>query len=334
MTYRASGFTLRLSTLAAVALLATAGAASAEALRDKWCSDVHLRFFVGGAEGDAFGTIVYNGARQAAADTGAQVDYVFSGWDSERMIQQLREAVAVHPDGIAMMGHPSDAPIMPLAEEASKAGIRMMYQNVDVPQVRAKFGGGYVGAQLDPQGRALGEEAVRRFGLKSGDTAIVFGPFNDSNRAIRESATADALEAAGLTVVRLTAPPEWAADPNLAIPSVTAALQSNPEAKLIAYPGGQLLGNAPAFMQAAGKAAGDVINIGFDTSPQIVVAFDGGWVQLTSDQQPFLQGYMPILSLCQQVVYGLGAMNVDTGAGFVTPENYKAVATLATEGLR
>jgi simple sugar transport system substrate-binding protein len=205
---------------------------------------------------------------------------------------------------------------------------------VDVPQVRAKFGGGYVGAQLDPQGRALGEEAVRRFGLKSGDTAIVFGPFNDSNRAIRESATADALEAAGLTVVRLTAPPEWAADPNLAIPSVTAALQSNPEAKLIAYPGGQLLGNAPAFMQAAGKAAGDVINIGFDTSPQIVVAFDGGWVQLTSDQQPFLQGYMPILSLCQQVVYGLGAMNVDTGAGFVTPENYKAVATLATEGLR
>jgi simple sugar transport system substrate-binding protein len=334
MTYRASEFTLRLSTLAAVALLATAGAASAEALRDKWCSDVHLRFFVGGAEGDAFGTIVYNGARQAAADTGAQVDYVFSGWDSERMIQQLREAVAVHPDGIAMMGHPSDAPIMPLAEEASKAGIRMMYQNVDVPQVRAKFGGGYVGAQLDPQGRALGEEAVRRFGLKSGDTAIVFGPFNDSNRAIRESATADALEAAGLTVVRLTAPPEWAADPNLAIPSVTAALQSNPEAKLIAYPGGQLLGNAPAFMQAAGKAAGDVINIGFDTSPQIVVAFDGGWVQLTSDQQPFLQGYMPILSLCQQVVYGLGAMNVDTGAGFVTPENYKAVATLATEGLR
>ena len=44
----------------------TAGAAAA-ALRDKWCSKAHLRFFVGGAEGDAFGTIVYNGARQAAA---------------------------------------------------------------------------------------------------------------------------------------------------------------------------------------------------------------------------------------------------------------------------
>ena len=87
-------------------------------------------------------------------------------------------------------------------------------------------------------------------------------------------------------------------------------------------------------MEAAGKKPGEIINIGFDTSPQVVEAFKNGWVQLTSDQQPFLQGYMPILSLCQQVVYGLGATNVDTGAGFVTTDNYEAVATLATEGLR
>ena len=66
-------------------------------------------------KGDAFGTIVYNGARQAAADTGAQVDYVFSGWANEKMTQQLREAVAAHPDGIAMMGHPGEAAILPLA---------------------------------------------------------------------------------------------------------------------------------------------------------------------------------------------------------------------------
>ncbi len=59
---------------AVLALVAAAGAAQAQALRDDWCSDVSIRFFVGGAEGDAFGTIVYNGAVQAAADTGAQVD--------------------------------------------------------------------------------------------------------------------------------------------------------------------------------------------------------------------------------------------------------------------
>jgi simple sugar transport system substrate-binding protein len=319
--------------LAAGLLTATTG--QAQTLRENWCDGVNIRFFAGGAEGDAFASIVYNGAKQAEADLGASVDYIFSGWKAETMVQQLRDAVAAQPDGIAMMGHPGEAAIMPLAEQASQAGIRMMYQNVPLPAVVARFGGGYVGAQQAAQGKALGEESVRRFGLAAGDTAIVFGPFDQQpERYVREGATADALEAAGLTVVRLPSPTEWAADPNLAIPVITAALASNPETKAIIYPGGQLLGNAPTYMQAAGKEPGEIIQIGFDTSPQIVEAFKAGWVQLTADQQPFLQGYMPILSLCQQVVYGLAPIDVDTGAGFGTPDNNQAVAALATEGLR
>ena len=320
--------------LACATLVGAASAADAQALRDKWCSKVHLRFFVGGAEGDAFGTIVYNGARQAAHDLGAQVDYVFSGWANEKMTQQLREAVAAHPDGIAMMGHPGEAAILPLAEEAAKEGIKMMYQNVPVPAAVDKVGGGYIGAQQAPQGHALGVEMVKRFHLGKGDLAIVILASNDVIRNAREEATAKALEEGGVKVVRLSSEPAWAADPNLEIPVITAALQANPTAKAIVYPGGQHLGNVPTFMKAAGKKPGEVINVGFDTSPQIVQAFKDGWVQLTADQQPFQQGYLPILSLCEQIVYGLAPINVDTGAGFVTPENYKAVADLATEGLR
>ena len=306
----------------------------AAALRDKFCKDVHLRFFVGGAEGDAFGSIVYNGAKQAQADTGAQVDFVFSGWSSEKMVQQLREAVAAKPNGIAMMGHPGDDAIMPLAEQASKDGIKMMYQNVPVPKVVAKFGGGYVGAQQESQGHALGVQAVKMAGLKTGDVAIVLSHWADSNRSVRELGTVKAMQEAGVKVVQLESPTEWAADPNLALPVITAAILNNPGVKAIGYPGGQLLGNAPLYMQAAKKKPGEIFNFGFDTSPQIVDAFDGKWVQLTADQQPFQQGYLPILSLCEQVVYGLGPMDVDTGAGFVTPDNYKVVGDLAKEGLR
>ncbi len=321
--------------LLAAGALALATAANADALRDKWCSDVHLRFFVGGAEGDAFGTIVYNGAKQAEHDLGANVEYLFSGWKAELMVQQLREAIASKPDGIAMMGHPGEAAIMPLAKQASEAGIKMMYQNVPLPGVVAKYGGGYVGAQQAQQGKALGEEAIRRFGLKSGEKVIVLGPFDQQpERYVREGAVADAFTAAGIEVTKLVAPAESAADPNIMIPVITAALAAQPDTKLIAYPGGQQLGNVPTFMKAAGKKPGEVLAIGFDTSPQIVEGFKDGWVQLTADQQPFLQGYMPILSLCQQVVYGLAPLNVDTGAGFVTVDNYKAVAGLASENLR
>jgi len=327
--------TLRTAVMAATtALCAAVSTLPARALDAQWCKDVHIRFFVGGAEGDAFGTIVYNGAKQAAADLGPKVDYIFSGWDVEKMVQQLREAVAVKPGGIAMMGHPGDDAIMPLAEQAHKDGIKMMYQNVPVPKVTAAFGGGYVGAQQEQQGRALGAEAFKLAKLKAGDKAIMIGPFENESRGARERGTVAALKEAGIDVVQINSQTEWAADPNLAIPLITAALLNNPDVKAVGYPGGQMLGNVPTYMQAAGRKAGDIFNFGFDTSPQIVEAFKGGWVQLTADQQPFLQGYLPILSLCQQVVLGLAPMNVDTGAGFVTVENYEIVAELAKQALR
>lgn len=210
----------------------------------------------------------------------------------------------------------------------------MEYQNVDVPEVRARFGGGYVGANLVPQGTALGEEAIRQFGFGAGDTAIVFIPLGQPGRDLREGSTADALEAAGMTVVKLDGLPEYASDPNLALPPLTAAVLDNPGVKLIVYPGGQMLGAVPVYMDALGMAPGDIINIGFDTSPAIMEAFDSGYVQLTSDQQPFQQGYLPILSLCGSLVYGFGPLNVDTGAGFVDTSNYQNVADLAKQGLR
>jgi hypothetical protein len=41
-----------------------------------------------------------------------------------------------------------------------------------------------------------------------------------------------------------------------------------------------------------------------------------------------------VLSLCQQLVYNLGPMVVDTGAGFVTQDNYQSVIELAEQGIR
>ena len=258
--------------------------------------------------------------------SGAQVDYVFSGWDLEKMVQQLREAVAAKPDGIAMMGHPGDDAIMPLAEQASKAGIKMMYQNVPVPKVTAASSAAAMSApSRQPQGHALGAEAVRASGCKAGDKAIMIGPFDNENRGARERGTVAAMKEAGaqrranqLAAGRVGGRSEPRHPGHHRGPA-----QHIPKVKLVGYPGGQQLGNVPTYMQAAGKKPGEIFNFGFDTSPQIVEGFKGGWVQLTADQQPFLQGYLPILSLCQQVVYGLAPMNVDTGAGFVTPRELR-----------
>ena len=170
---------------------AGAGAAAAAPGEGKWCEGVTIRFFAGGEAGDAFASIVYKGALAAEADLGAKVEYVFSGWAVDKMVNQLREAIAAKPDGIAMMGHPGDDAIMPLAEEAAKAGINMMYQNVDVPLVRAKFPAGYIGANLDPQGRALGERPFGRCRWTRPRTTLSSSaPGVEPGRFIREEGTA------------------------------------------------------------------------------------------------------------------------------------------------
>lgn len=303
---------------------------------EKWASDVKIRFFVGGDPGDTFSTVVYNGALQAAADTGAQVEYVFSGWDPERMINQLREAIAEKPDGIAMMGHPGDVAIMPLAKEAYNAGVIMMYQNVDVPDVRALYGGGYVGANLVIQGSALADEAIKVYDLKPGDYTIVVGPFGEPGRGVREAATADRLEEKGMIVTRITSPPGggWASNPSLAIPSLSAAFLAHPEVKAYCTPGGQFLGAADLYGEAIGSKPGKIGAFGYDLSAAVIRMFEEGWVQLTSDQQPFLQGYIPILSICLTAKYELASMNVDTSKGFVYVTNYQPVKDLAEEGYR
>ncbi|MFL2827679.1 MAG: substrate-binding domain-containing protein [Paracoccaceae bacterium] len=303
-------------------------------LGDNWCSEVKMHFYAGGPEAGGFAGIVAAGAMNAIRDTGADAEIIYSEWDFEKMVRQLRESIGLGVDAIGMMGHPGDDALMPLAKQAAENGILMTYQNVDPAGVRARFGGGYVGANLATQGKALAREAIRQFGLKAGDHAIVMVPIGDYARAQREDGARIVFEEHGMTVTVVDGNPAYASDPNTVIPVFTAALSANPETKIIVHPGSDIMNVAEGIAKAAGYGPNEILQIGFDTSPQIMTAFEKGYVHLTSDQQPFLQGYLPVLSLCQTAVLGTGAINQDTGAGFVDTNNYKAVKALADAGLR
>ena len=112
----------------------------------------------------------------------------------------------------------------------------------------------------------------------------------------------------GMTVTVLDGDPKYASDPNMTIPIFSAALNANPETKVIVHSGSDIMNVAEGIAKAAGYGPNELLQIGFDTSPQIMSSFEG-YVHLTSDQQPFLQGYLPVLSLCQTAVLGTGAIN-------------------------
>ncbi len=73
----------------------------------------------------------------------------------------------------------------------------------------------------------------------------------------------------------------------------------------------------------------------FDLSPKLLEAAAKGEVAFLIDQQQYLQGYLPIVMLVQYKRYGAIAPGiVQTGPGFVTPQNAAQVIGWAKQGYR
>jgi simple sugar transport system substrate-binding protein len=314
-----------------------APAAAAPAAGGGWCSGTNIVFFPGGTAGGGFETVVYNGAVAAAADTGANVQYVWSDWDPAKMTSQFQQAVATKPDGIAVMGHPGDTAFDPLIDDAESQGIIVDSMNTQLPLAQAKYsakGFGYTGAILYSAGYSLGEEAVKESGLKAGDQAFLWGLLAQAGRGERTKGVKDALEKAGLKVVYQEIDDATNASAAAGVPVFTGIMSANPGIKMVITDHGNLTGTIQTFLEAAGKKPGDVFAAGFDASGNAVEAIQGGWLQLVIDQQQWLQGYFGVLQICLTHNYGFAGLQIDTGAGFVNKDNVAALADLVKKGIR
>lgn len=310
---------------------------AAPAAEGGWCSDVKIIFFPGGAPGGPFETVVYNGAVAAAADLGADVEYVWSDWNPETMVTQLGEAIATSPDGIAIMGHPGDDAYAPLVDDAEAQGIIVTHQNTTLPQLEEKYksnGFGYVGQELYTAGYNLGAEAVRRFGLQPGEQAMVWGLLSQAGRGQRTQGIIDALEEAGMTVDYLEIDDATNADATNGIPIFVGYVSANPDVKLVVTDHGNLTGTLETFLKAADLGPDDIYTAGFDLSAATVEAIRGGWTDLVIDQQQWLQGYLPILQICLTKKFLFTGLHIDTGAGFAHADNVELLADLVEQQIR
>ena len=328
---------LSISMIAAFSFAGCKAAAEEEVLAGKHFEDVTIWFFPGGPEGCPFASVVYRGAKAAEEDLGPTVTYVWSDWNPDKMITQFKEAIAASPDGIAIMGHPGEAAFAPLVDEAESKGIIVTSQNTDLPSIEAKYvakGFGYVGQGLYTSGLALGKMSVQKWDLKAGDRALVWGLLSQETRGLRSKGCIDALEEAGLTVDYMEISDEVNADATLGTPIVTGYISANPDVKLIITDHGALTSTVGTYMKAANVEPGAIKCAGFDLSAASVEAIRSGYLGLILDQQPWLQGYLPILQVCLTKKYLFSGLTVDTGSGFVNAENVEALAGLAEEGIR
>ena len=303
----------------------------------QFCKGMKIVFFPGGTAGGGFETVVYNGAKAAAAALGPSVTYQWSDWDPNKMITQFQQAVATKPDGIAIMGHPGDSAFDPLIDQARSQGILVTVMNTELPKAEDKYaaqGTGYAGATLYDAGAALAKEAMTRGHLQAGSRVFVWGLASQPGRGERTKGIVDTLKKAGMKVDYLEINDATNADPSAGVPIFTGYVSKHSDVKAMFIDHGNLTSTIPTYMKAANLKPGSVFMAGFDMSPATVQGVQKGYISLVIDQQEWLQGYFGIEQLCLSKEYGFSGLHIDTGGGFVDKSNIDQIAPLVTKQVR
>lgn len=110
---------------------------------------------------------------------------------------------------------------------------------------------------------------------------------------------------------------------------VAAYLQTNPDTNGILTLGPTSAHPTIAALNDNGKA-GTIFFGTFDLSNEIAAAIKDGTINFAIDQQPFLQGYLPVVILTNLARYGVVPGNsINSGPGFITKDNIALVEQYA-----
>jgi simple sugar transport system substrate-binding protein len=118
-------------------------------------------------------------------------------------------------------------------------------------------------------------------------------------------------------------------DPSEVQNKVAAYLSANPDTDAILTLGPN---SAHPTIRAVTDAGleGEMFFGTFDLSAEIAQAIKDGVIDFAIDQQPFLQGYMPVVVLTNYARYGVAPANdINSGPGFITVDNIEQVEALA-----
>ncbi len=319
----------------ALAGLTASGACAAELAQSG--KGMTIWFDAGGSVGEPYATTVVNGALQAAADTGCDLKVVYSDWAPEKMLENFKNGLANKADGFVVMGHPGDEAFAPLIDQAFAQGALVTCVDTALPSLQEKYaarGFGYIGTDNWRQGEAMAKELLRRTNLKEGDRVFLWGIKSLEQRGRRARAMTEVFEKAKLKVDFLEISPEISKDVSLGAPVLAGYLSSHPDCKMVVVDHGALTGQLGNFLKAAGLGPDAVYGAGFSLTPATVAAIQSGYVDLVSEAQPYLMGYLSVIGLVQTHKYSFAGLNVDTGGGFISADNIEQIAPLANAGMR
>jgi len=243
--------------------------------------------------------------------------YAWTGSESSnvnQMVNALNSAVTSAATGIAVSLidlHAFNAPV----EAALKAGIPVVAYNADA-KGNARLS--YTGQDLKLAGEKMGERIVAA--VPSGDVAVFIATPGTANLQPRVEGIEKTIKASGKPITLHTVA-TGAAEPG-ELSTIEAYWVGHKETRgLYAVDGGSTAQTAKV-MQKFGLVAKGIKAGGFDLTEVTQKLLKEGNLEFAIDQQPYLQGFLPVLQLYLYKASGTqtGIFEADTGLKFVDKE--------------
>lgn len=302
----------------ATALIAAAPSIAADADHKAEWSKIKILFVPWSQSSNSFFEAVVNGAKDAAAQQGVQLEVQFGEEDQNRTKTILETGIANKVSGIAVNIADDDA-FDDVMCRAMKGGIPVVTFNID----DSKGAAGtcrlaFMGQSFVDTGYLIGKRMIKDHGLKKGDK--VFTPVEAPQATyavLRHAGVKKAMDEIGATTEILGTGNDHAQ----ALDKMTQYLLGHPDTKAVIG-----LGQTPTSqaVQAIKDAKLKIPAGGFDVSKSILEDIKEGRLTATVDQQPYSQGFYAVTQLALNIKYGLYPSEMNTGGdGLIDKSNYK-----------
>src|SRR5690606_31859169 len=273
---------------------------------------------------DSWWNVIKNALKNAAEDTKTSVEYRNPPTgDIADMARIIQQATATNPDGIITTIADFDV-LQSAIEGAIAKGIPVITVNSGTAEQSKQLGAlMHIGQPEYDAGKGAGERAKA-----AGVTDFVCVNHYITNAASVERCQGYA-DALGVELGDHKV--DSTQDHTQVYNKVKTYLTSNPGTNGILTLGPNSAEPTIKLLRHTGETS-KYNFITFDLSADISQGIKDGIVESAIDQQPYLQGYLPVVLLAQYSRYGvIPANNVNTGPGFVTKDNIDLVEKLAGE---
>ena len=317
--------------LLGAALFAGPQAASADGL--------NIVFTHHSSASNTFWQAVKKGFDDACGKIQANCNMIFTQTEGsiEQQAANMRAALAAKPDALLTSIVDNNA-LDDIIKEARDAGVIVIAVNVDDTEgAKGNARQAFIGQGFVPAGYSLGKAISEDF-PKDGPIKVLVG-ISAPGQNWSESRGAGVMkyleEYKAANAGREVSWERIDSGTDLAVTSdrVGAYLNAHPDTTAYFDTGFWCAGVARSLADR-GVEPGKVLLGGFDLVPEVLQQMEKGYVQALVDQQPYMQGFMPVMEVYLSKTVGLAPSDIDTGQGIVRKDQVAAIMDLSAKGMR